>query len=590
MDFSISIPLKKQVQSQIQVNEIVSLKSTKEEQVRLTPPIFCKIQPFFQNFTTINGSDLLQLQKQNSHTSIVLDDLIINLVEREPLFQILQLSLNDTDPQNLTVQFTELKNYTFNGNNLFNKRSTFQKIYNLHESIYTFTDTNYQSEINQNYFIVEDAYGDKYIMQLEKQQSLQMFSSIETVNLIFISKIEDYINDNRLKAREFFNGIQINNDQIRSILLKTQSITNSSLDLDSSSVKILSDKYTYHSNGRKFYYIDVTGYLALVDDKIAENNITQAVNITQIGQVYDFKQVQEKKLLVIIQNKASEDISIEEFNINSKNGDLILHRSHGVLGCLQKTLISSINVDNNYIYVNSKDNQLCIIEYNTSLVFKPQYFIFNLNSTDNLFPIPAFIRNQNQNMFFAQSHANSNLLTVHYPFNHSSDSLTCTAFPKPNQYNINIRSYSDTCNLKQISESVGESDLNEKLSYCVMEQFIVINATYPEEETLFTSKTTKNLAVIISISVILGTLFFGSVAYTIYWKTKNGWYDDQNNEISDPDRRRENVERMHNYNQQDDDDEVDQDDIIIRSSQSHRSNQRSDGFERVDHDSSAIHY
>eukprot|EP00347_Sterkiella_histriomuscorum_P010661 403375414 len=562
MDFSINIPLKKQAQSQIQVNEIVSLKSTKEEQVRLTPPIFCKIQPFFQNFTTINGSDLLQLQKQNSHTSIVLDDLIINLVEREPLFQILQLSLNDTDPQNLTVQFTELKNYTFNGNNLFNKRSTFQKIYNLHESIYTFTDTNYQSEINQNYFIVEDAYGDKYIMQLEKQQSLQMFSSIETVNLIFISKIEDYINDNRLKAREFFNGIQINNDQIRSILLKTQSITNSSLDLDSSSVKILSDKYTYHSNGRKFYYIDVTGYLALVDDKIAENNITQAVNITQIGQVYDFKQVQEKKLLVIIQNKASEDISIEEFNINSKNGDLILHRSHGVLGCLQKTLISSINVDNNYIYVNSKDNQLCIIEYNTSLVFKPQYFIFNLNSTDNLFPIPAFIRNQNQNMFFAQSHANSNLLSV------------TTLLITPQILQLALR----------------ESDLNEKLSYCVMEQFIVINATYPEEETLFTSKTTKNLAVIISISVILGTLFFGSVAYTIYWKTKNGWYDDQNNEISDPDRRRENVERMHNYNQQDDDDEVDQDDIIIRSSQSHRSNQRSDGFERVDHDSSAIHY
>ena len=82
------------------------------------------------------------------------------------------------------------------------------------------------------------------------------------------------------------------------------------------------------------------------------------------------------------------------------------------------------------------------------------------------------------------------------------------------------------------------------MSYCVIEHYYLINASYPIEESIFTSKTTKNLAVIISISVIMGTIFFGSIAYTIYWKTKQGWYDDNNNEIADPDRRKDNVDRI----------------------------------------------
>lgn len=34
-----------------------------------------------------------------------------------------------------------------------------------------------------------------------------MYSTKEIINIIFISKIEDYISENKLKAREFLNGI-----------------------------------------------------------------------------------------------------------------------------------------------------------------------------------------------------------------------------------------------------------------------------------------------------------------------------------------------------------------------------------------------
>jgi cbb3-type cytochrome oxidase subunit 3 len=70
----------------------------------------------------------------------------------------------------------------------------------------------------------------------------------------------------------------------------------------------------------------------------------------------------------------------------------------------------------------------------------------------------------------------------------------------------------------------------------------MINVTEPEQPGFFKSETTKNLAVIISISVILGTLFFGTVAYTIYWKTRRGYYDEDNNETNDPEKRRENID------------------------------------------------
>ena len=36
-------------------------------------------------------------------------------------------------------------------------------------------------------------------------------------------------------------------------------------------------------------------------------------------------------------------------------------------------------------------------------------------------------------------------------------------------------------------------------------------------------------------------MFFGTVAYTIYRKTRRGWYDENNNEISDPSKREENA-------------------------------------------------
>ena len=41
--------------------------------------------------------------------------------------------------------------------------------------------------------------------------------------------------------------------------------------------------------------------------------------------------------------------------------------------------------------------------------------------------------------------------------------------------------------------------------------------------------------------MVFGSIFFGTVAYTIYLKTKKGWYDDNNNEIVDPEKRKENL-------------------------------------------------
>ena len=48
------------------------------------------------------------------------------------------------------------------------------------------------------------------------------------------------------------------------------------------------------------------------------------------------------------------------------------------------------------------------------------------------------------------------------------------------------------------------------------------------------AETKKNLAIVISIGVILLVGLGGSIAYTILSKTRRGFYDDQNNEIVDP--------------------------------------------------------
>lgn len=72
----------------------------------------------------------------------------------------------------------------------------------------------------------------------------------------------------------------------------------------------------------------------------------------------------------------------------------------------------------------------------------------------------------------------------------------------------------------------------------------MVNTTEPEQIGFFKSEITKNLAVIISISVILGVLFFGTVGYSIYWKAKRGYYDENNNESADPEKRRENLNRQ----------------------------------------------
>ena len=48
------------------------------------------------------------------------------------------------------------------------------------------------------------------------------------------------------------------------------------------------------------------------------------------------------------------------------------------------------------------------------------------------------------------------------------------------------------------------------------------------------------MTIIIALSSVFGSIFAASVAYTIYWKTKRGYYDENNNEITDPEKRRRN--------------------------------------------------
>lgn len=57
-------------------------------------------------------------------------------------------------------------------------------------------------------------------------------------------------------------------------------------------------------------------------------------------------------------------------------------------------------------------------------------------------------------MVFALAHTHSSTLTLLAPFNYHSDILRCEAFPKPNQYNIQMRAYTNSCNLMKVSESI----------------------------------------------------------------------------------------------------------------------------------------
>ncbi|CDW78387.1 UNKNOWN [Stylonychia lemnae] len=552
IDFTVNIDLNNQASVKTQFNSIESLKSTKEEYVRLTPPIFCKIIPKIMNYTILNGTNDLILQRDSPHTVIVLSDLIINLIEREPLFQMLQLQQNQSYKRNITI--TEIRNYTFQGNNLFNKRSTFQKIFNLN---------------SDEYFVAEDVFGQQYIMKMEKLQSLQMYSFSEQINIAYVEKIETFVAESKY-IESLFSGTEVMNN-IGSKILKIQNYTD------------MIDKYFYNPDTKQAFFIDIARKLVIYDLIIAvsqnDDGSNSQINITEIEKVYDFI-IQKEQIILFIDD--GNQLGIIEYKIDVKNRYLKLFRQHQQYDWLQKNLISTIRVDDQYLYILSKDSILYVLQYNSNLIFKSKYFVLQLNQTDTILPIEVL---SEEGMIFAQVHSHSSTFTLLAPFNHTSDILRCQAFPKPNQYNIQVRQYSNTCNLKELSEQVEENQNYQKLSYCVVDQYYVVNASYPEPETIFTSKTTKNLAVIIAMSVILGTLFFGSVAYTIYRKTRQGWYDENNNEIADTDRRKQNLQRMQNYHQQDDDD-----DIIIRSSSRNANFIRPDGFERVQDNQSAIHY
>lgn len=84
--------------------------------------------------------------------------------------------------------------------------------------------------------------------------------------------------------------------------------------------------------------------------------------------------------------------------------------------------------------------------------------------------------------------------------------------------------------------------------------------------------------------MILGLLFFATIAYTVYWKTHRGYYDENNNESSDPTQRARNLEKQ-NRQEYDMHESEDDDDIIVRASSRNSNRFRSDGFEIVQDDS-----
>jgi hypothetical protein len=54
-----------------------SVSALKEERVRLTAPLFCHIEPYLDNFTSLNETSLLSMLRDNQ--AILLDDLLIYL-------------------------------------------------------------------------------------------------------------------------------------------------------------------------------------------------------------------------------------------------------------------------------------------------------------------------------------------------------------------------------------------------------------------------------------------------------------------------------------------------------------------------------
>ena len=75
-------------------------------------------------------------------------------------------------------------------------------------------------------------------------------------------------------------------------------------------------------------------------------------------------------------------------------------------------------------------------------------------------------------------------------------------------------------------------------AYCQLEEKLFIDLENEERIQPY-AKTKKNLAIVIALSVVLLTVFAGSIAYTIISKTRRGFYDEHNNEIVNPEARRE---------------------------------------------------
>jgi hypothetical protein len=65
---------------------IDSIKSMKEERIRLTPPLFCKMAPQIEGFKAINFTTLKGIPKhKNNHSELIfLDDIVLYLINSNP--------------------------------------------------------------------------------------------------------------------------------------------------------------------------------------------------------------------------------------------------------------------------------------------------------------------------------------------------------------------------------------------------------------------------------------------------------------------------------------------------------------------------
>jgi len=177
----------------------------------------------------------------------------------------------------------------------------------------------------------------------------------------------------------------------------------------------------------------------------------------------------------------------------------------------------SAQMDSNYLYLLTSDQVLYL--YRHSLPGDMSPFVWQA-----VLPYTSEFALLSYKFNHLISLNTDNTVSLFSPFEHTSTFLSCTIYPKQNEYEIQVNAYTSWCPMK--AEETEESSE----SYCIVSKFFTVEADIPKAQPKKDTVTTVVLFVAVPLFVFLA----GAGYYWYNWiKSKyRGEREQQYNEVT----------------------------------------------------------